>query len=93
MSEELSIIGLEGSSPERRQAIILLSRNDAYMSEELSIIGLDKGSSPERRQAIILTNAGILLLLIGTLVKFILFYSRKCIWKCCLWDGDNFLRM
>ena len=59
MSEELSIVGLEGSSPERRQAIILLSRSDAYMSEELSINGLDKGSSPERRQAIILTNAGI----------------------------------
>ena len=64
---------------------------------ELTIIGSNNGLSPGRRQAIIWTNAGILLIRTsGTnfrwnQVKSIHFRSRKCIWKCHLWNGDNFV--
>ena len=64
---------------------------------KLTIIGSDNGLSPGRCQAIIWTNAGILL--IGPLgtkfneisIKIHTFHSRKCIWKCCLWNGGHFV--
>ena len=39
-----------------------LRRSDAYMRQDLTIIGSDNGLSPGRRQAIIWTNAGIMFL-------------------------------
>ena len=63
-----------------------------------AIIASDNGLSPGRHQVIIWTNAGILW--IKTLgknlseilkVKFIHFHSRKCIWKCHLWNGGQFV--
>ena len=56
----------------------------------------DNGLLLIRRQAIIWTNAG--LLSIGPLrtkfseivFKLQNFYSRKCIWRCHLWDGSHF---
>ena len=54
----------------------------------LTIIGSDNGLLTGRRQAIIWTNAGILLIRpLGTNfceTIFIIFHSRKCIWKCYL---------
>ena len=63
---------------------------------KLTIIGSDNGLAPSRRQAIIWTNAAVLLIQpLGTkfseiLIKYILFHSRKCIWKCCLENGGQF---
>ena len=63
----------------------------------LTIIGSDNGLSPSRCQAIIWTNVEILL--IGPLRKNFSeilivinkFHSRKCIWKCRLWNGGHSL--
>ena len=64
---------------------------------KLIIIGSDIGLLPGRCQAIIWTNAGILS--IGILVTNFCeilsgiheFSSRKCIWKCHLLNGSNFV--
>ena len=64
---------------------------------KLTIIGSDNGLLPGRRQVIIWNNAGIWILLIGTLetnlMKFYLefkhFHWMKCIWNCCLQSGGH----
>ena len=64
---------------------------------KLSIIGSYNVLLPSLCQAIIWINAGILLIrTLGTNFSEILneihtFYSRKCIWKCCLWNGGSFV--
>ena len=59
---------------------------------KLIIIGSDNGLSPGRRQAIIWNNAGIWLMgPLGTNFSEILmiqFHSRKCTWKCRLWNNS-----
>ena len=66
---------------------------------KLTIIGSDNGLSSEQHQAIIWTNAGILFILtLGTTSREIVneihnIYSRKCIWKCCLFSFNNFFRL
>ena len=64
---------------------------------KLFIIGSYNGLSPDRHQAIIWTNDGMLL--IGPLgtnfseiwIKIQTFHSRKCVWKCRLWNGGHFV--
>ena len=64
----------------------------------LTIIGSDNGLSPDRRQAIIWTNAGILSIgplptnFSETLIEFLHFHSRKCVWKCRLWNDGHFVQ-
>ena len=66
---------------------------------KLTIIGSDNGLSSGQHQAIIWTNAGILFILtLGTTSREIVneihnIYSRKCIWKCCLFSFNNFFRL
>ena len=61
----------------------------------LTITGSDNGFLPGRRQAIIWTIAGILFIgPLGTNFSAILiefFHSRKCVWKCCPWNGGHFV--
>ena len=84
-----------------RQHVILdcvnsLRPSDTYM-HEISIIGSDNGLSPDRHQAIIWTNADLLFLgSKGTNSmkfewKFETFHSRKCVWKCHLRNGGQFV--
>ena len=60
-------------------------------------IGSDNGLSPDRRPVIIWTNAGIMLIrILGTNFNEIvseiqIFFSRKCILKCCLANGGHFV--
>ena len=64
---------------------------------KLTIIGSDNGLLPGRRQAIIWTNVGIFLIAtLGTNFSEILgeiytYTLKKCIWKCHLQNGDNFV--
>ena len=64
---------------------------------KLIILGSDNGLSPGRRQAIIWTNAEIMLIgPLGTnfseiLIAIQTFHSRKCVWKCRLRNGVNFV--
>ena len=60
---------------------------------KLTIIGSDNGLSPSRCQAIMWCSAGMLLiwnLAVKSWTKFIHVHIRKCIWKCCLRNCDNF---
>ena len=58
------------------------------------IIGSDNSLLLCQRQAIIWTKAGILLIepsatnFSEILIKFKHFHSRKCIWRCCHWNGN-----
>ena len=64
---------------------------------KLAIIASDNGLSPGRHQAIIWTSAGILLIghsrtnfsEILIEIIFLKIHSRKCIWKCRLWNGGH----
>ena len=64
----------------------------------ITIISSDNGLSPGQRQATNWTNAGKLLIEpFGTnfseiLIEIYTFlHSGKCIWKCCLENGDDFV--
>ena len=76
------------SSTHRRQWRI-------YASEDQAGIDSDYGLAPNRRQAIIWTNCDLLSVrTIGTnfngiWIKMQQFYSRKCIWNCCLQLGGH----
>ena len=67
-----------------------------YMSVNYTITGSDNGLSRGWRQAIIWASAGILstgplrTIFNKSLLKFIHFHSRKCIWKCHLENGIRF---
>ena len=71
--------------------------SDAYMRQQVTIIGSDNALFPGQRQAMIWTNDAILL--IGPLgtdfseisIEFIYFLSRKYIWKCRLRNGVHFV--
>ena len=64
---------------------------------KLTIIGSDIGFPPGRGQAIISINTGILLIwTLETNLSQILsnihsFSLKKCIWRCCLQNGSNFV--
>ena len=73
-----------------------LRPSDAYICvSKLTNIDADNGLSPGRHQVIIWANVGILLIrtfwtnFSEILCEIHTFHSRKCIWKCRLWNGGN----
>ena len=60
---------------------------------KLSLIASDNGLSPSQCQAIIWTSAGIIGPLVTNFSEILIgiFHSRKCIWKCRLWNGGYFV--
>ena len=70
-----------------------------YARVNPDIIGSDNGLSPARLQAIIWTNSNLLSIgLVGTnfgetLTKSTHSQPRNFSWKCCLLNGDHFVRL
>ena len=74
----------------------ILSRYQVNVSK-LTIIASDYGLSPDRSQAISEPMLECCWLnpyeqnSVKTQSRFICFHSRKCIWKCCLWNYGHFV--
>ena len=66
--------------------------SDPYCVSKLAILASDNGLSPGQRQAIIWTSTGILFIRTSEIVSEIHIFSfNKCILKCRLWNGGNFV--
>ena len=82
---------------EGQDTLTQLGRVTHTCVSKLTIIGSDNGLSPGRLHAIIWDIAGILLSgPLGTNLSKLLSeirtsHSRRCIWKCRLRNGDNFV--